>query len=87
MSVCVTDWLHRGNILESKQGNISAIVVLLEIKRLIVFYEKGIDNQRKGFCDYLSVDSEEEKYACIDYFGSPAVKYCRQNSNCETVEE
>lgn len=87
LSVCVPEWCHRDNTLELRQGIISAATVFLETKRLIVFYEKGVANHGKGFCDHSSVDSEEEKQACIEYFGDTAVEYYRENSNRESEEK
>lgn len=73
--ICNPGWCHCQNILASKEGAISAASVLMETKRFVEFYEMGIANHGTGFYRFTSIDSEAQKQACINSFGSPAAAY------------
>lgn len=73
--ICNPDWSYCQNILASKEGAISAESVLMETKRFVEFYEMGIANHGTGFYRFTSIDSEAQKQACINFFGSPAAAY------------
>ena len=65
---------------------IFAANVLLAAKEWIEFYEKGVANHGVGFERFTKIDQEEQKQACIDYFGEPAAKYYRGLQFSEPAE-